>query len=116
MPTNQGHEIKEGITCLHSRTKHGDYFFPESLSSENDILIYMRAQTKKKKPQTSLLLYYICLRSPNWFRKSWILVLTKEDTDLESMVQGNPSAEETDSTRSNLGYHYANRKTFSKEK
>lgn len=42
--------------------------------------------------------------------------LPHEDMDLESMVQGNPSKEETDSTLTNVEYHYANRKTFSKGK
>lgn len=42
--------------------------------------------------------------------------LPHEDMDLESTVQGNPSKEETDFTLSDLEYHYANRKTFSKGK
>lgn len=33
--------LKKEIKCLLPRTKHGDYFLLEGLSSENDIVIYI---------------------------------------------------------------------------
>lgn len=54
------------------------------------------------------------LHSQKWLRMSRLLVFLMKT--LISMVQGNPSKEEIDSTLRNSECHYANRKTFSKGK
>lgn len=80
-------------------TKHRGYFLPEGLGSENDILIFICAQTIKKTPTPCYSRHLST--SPNLIREGLDSGPPHENGGMESPVQGNASKEETDSPLSN---------------
>lgn len=77
---------------------------PEGRSSENDILLFICAQTIKKKKQKTTPCYSRHLSTaPNLTGEGLDSGLPHENAGMESPVQGNASKEETDSPLSNSG-------------
>ena len=70
--------------------------------------------SKNNLKKTLPVIIYICSHSQNGLE---VLDsgLSEEDIDLESMAQGNPSKEEADATRSNLGITMPTEKHFQRE-